>query len=625
MSGLRVTLTGLVVLLAAATPAVAAAPRLVPLADPFPERSFILTLPKPAEVTAQSVTLRENGAPVADLAVSATTGKGGRGAAVALVVDASNSMRGAAIKAAVGAARAFAAQRTSDLAVGVITFNRGHSTLLRPTTDAAAIQRAVAATPALADGTRFYDAVAAAIELLDRTGVGARTVVLLSDGTDVGSSLTSEQVIALARKRNVRLFTVGIRSRDFDPAALRELAERTEASYAESTASGISTIFTKLGRTLSREYLIEYTSRVGPGIGVNVAATVAGIDERATASYTSPALPAWPARGFQPSALDRILQSVWLLFAVIVACAGLAAFAVTRALPTPPDGSVTGRISRFVAPPRSADDDRATSALSRRILGGTERSLRRLQRWPQIKEALDVAQIPMPAEQIAVFTILGTFLGGWLTNFLFGPLLAVVVALAIPVGVYAALKRKLVTLQRKFADQLPDNLEVLASALRAGHSLAGALSVVISDAAEPSRREFRRVVSNDQLGIPLEEALEETVRRMANRDLEQVVLIASLQRRAGGDAAEVLDRVTETVRGRQEVRRLVRTLTAQGRLARWIVTILPVALFALLSFLNPDYAAELYTRTAGIILLVVASGLVVIGSLIIKRIVEIKV
>jgi tight adherence protein B len=166
---------------------------------------------------------------------------------------------------------------------------------------------------------------------------------------------------------------------------------------------------------------------------------------------------------------------------------------------------------------------------------------------------------------------------------------------------------------------------VLASALRAGHSLAGALSVVVGDAAEPSRREFKRVVTNEQLGIPLEEALGETVRRMANRDLEQVGLIASVQRRAGGDVAEVLDRITETVRGRQEVRRLVRTLTAQGRLARWIVTILPVALFLLVSFLNPDYASELYSRPAGIVLLAVAGSLVVIGSLIIKKIVDIKV
>ena len=70
-----------------------------------------------------------------------------------------------------------------------------------------------------------------------------------------------------------------------------------------------------------------------------------------------------------------------------------------------------------VSPPRSEHHDRGPSALSSRILGGTERSLRKLQRWPQMKEALDVTQIPMPAEQIVVFTILGTLFGGWLTNF----------------------------------------------------------------------------------------------------------------------------------------------------------------------------------------------------------------
>ena len=308
------------------------------------------------------MTLRENGAPVADLAVSPTTGKGGRGAAVALVIDASNSMRGEAIWAAVAAARAFAAQRTPDLAIGVITFNRGHTVRLRPTTDEAAIQRTVAVTPVLADGTRSYDALAAAIELLDQAGAGARTVILLSDGSDVGSTLSSEQVIQLAKRRNVRLFTVGIRSGDFDLAPLRELAERTKASYAESTASGIATIFANLGRTLSREYLIEYTSRVGPGIGVDVVATVAGIDDRATASYVSPSLPAPRTRGFQPSALDRILQSAWLLFGVVLACAALAAFAVTRALPAPPDGSVTGRISRFVAAAVGGPRSRAVGA-----------------------------------------------------------------------------------------------------------------------------------------------------------------------------------------------------------------------------------------------------------------------
>jgi tight adherence protein B len=625
MTTLRVALAGLIAVLVAATPATAAAPGLAPLADRFPERSFILTLAKPAELTAESVTLRENGAPVGDLALSAATASGGRGAAVVLVLDASDSMRGRAIEAAVGAACAFVAQKTPNLAIGVITFNSSHSVRLPPTNDSTAIRNALAATPSLAHGTRFYDALAASIKLLDASEARAKSVVLLSDGADVGSALSSDVVVAQAKASNVRLFTVGIRSNDFEPTALRELAVQTRGAYAESGASGISSIFRNLGRALSSEYLIEYTSRVGPDTAVDVVARIAGVEGLATASYTSPALPASSSRGFEPSTVDRILQSAWLLFAVIIACAALAAFAATRALPTRPDGSVVGRISQFVAPPRPENHDRATSVLSTKILSGTERSLRRLQRWSQIKEALDVAQIRIPAEQIAVFTLIGTVFAGWLVNFLVGPLPALVAALSVPVCVYGVARRKLVALQRSFAEQLPDNLEVLASALRAGHSLAGALSVVVGDAAEPSRREFKRVVTNEQLGIPLEEALGETVRRMANRDLEQVGLIASVQRRAGGDVAEVLDRITETVRGRQEVRRLVRTLTAQGRLARWIVTILPVALFLLVSFLNPDYASELYSRPAGIVLLAVAGSLVVIGSLIIKKIVDIKV
>jgi tight adherence protein B len=112
---------------------------------------------------------------------------------------------------------------------------------------------------------------------------------------------------------------------------------------------------------------------------------------------------------------------------------------------------------------------------------------------------------------------------------------------------------------------------------------------------------------------------------MDNADLEQIALVAELQRRTGGNMAEVLDRVVETVRGRFDLRRLVRTLTAQGRMARWIMTALPVILFAAVSVLNPGYEATLYESTGGQIALAVAALMVVAGSLAIKKIVEIKV
>jgi tight adherence protein B len=132
-------------------------------------------------------------------------------------------------------------------------------------------------------------------------------------------------------------------------------------------------------------------------------------------------------------------------------------------------------------------------------------------------------------------------------------------------------------------------------------------------------------VADEQLGVPLEEALGVVARRMASVDLDQVALVSALQRETGGNTAEVLDRVAENVRGRFELRRLVQTLTAQGRMSRWIVSFLPVGLLGLLTLINPEYMAPLYTHAFGRVLLVVAALMVIAGSLVIKRIVTIKV
>jgi tight adherence protein B len=152
----------------------------------------------------------------------------------------------------------------------------------------------------------------------------------------------------------------------------------------------------------------------------------------------------------------------------------------------------------------------------------------------------------------------------------------------------------------------------------------GALSVVVEDAAEPSRGEFRRVVADEQLGVSLEDALNVVARRMDNRDLQQVGLVAALQHETGGNMAEVLDRVTETIRERFEIRRIVQTLTAQGRMSRWVVSLLPIILLATISILNPTYVEPLFKETFGRVLLAVAAVMLVAGSLVIKRIVNIK-
>ena len=112
---------------------------------------------------------------------------------------------------------------------------------------------------------------------------------------------------------------------------------------------------------------------------------------------------------------------------------------------------------------------------------------------------------------------------------------------------------------------------------------------------------------------------------MDNRELEQVALVAALQRETGGNTAEVLDRVTDTIRERFELRRTIQTLTAQGRLSRWVLTLLPLCLFMVIKLINPGYVDIMYSTLAGKILMVIAGISVTAGSFAIKRIVNIKV
>jgi len=151
------------------------------------------------------------------------------------------------------------------------------------------------------------------------------------------------------------------------------------------------------------------------------------------------------------------------------------------------------------------------------------------------------------------------------------------------------------------------------------------LAIVAEDAPEPSRRELRRVLSDEQLGVPLADALNSVTERMHSRDFEHVALVAALQRETGGNTAEVIDTVTETIRERLDLRRLVRTLTAQGRLAAWVVSLLPIVLLVFISIINSHYIHPLFHRTAGVVALGLGAVMLIAGFLVMRRIVDIDV
>jgi tight adherence protein B len=253
-----------------------------------------------------------------------------------------------------------------------------------------------------------------------------------------------------------------------------------------------------------------------------------------------------------------------------------------------------------------------------------ERALEGRRWWERFKEELDVARIETPAIHIVAATALATLAMVLLIRWTVGSVTLSPLGLLVIPAVRLVINRRLRHQRHEFAEQLADNLQIVASALRAGQSMVGAISVVVDEAPEPTRSEFRRIVNDERLGVPLEDAVRDVARRMDNRDLEQVALVAIIQRETGGNTAEVLDRVIDTVRERGTLRRLMETLTAQGRLSQIVVSVLPFALVGVITVLNDEYMKPLFETGTGQLLLLLGAGLSLLGSLFIKRIVDIR-
>jgi len=302
---------------------------------------------------------------------------------------------------------------------------------------------------------------------------------------------------------------------------------------------------------------------------------------------------------------------VGLLVALLT---GLAIISFAR----PRENTLVDRISHFAGRPNRLGIVPRERARPKLALG-----LDNLDWVTKLEDQLDVARIDMTATRVIALTAAATVLMIIVLGLLAVPF--AVLGLLTPLFTRALIVRKRRQIQEEFADQLAPNLQVLASALRVGHSFTGALAVVTDNAHEPSHSELRRVLADEQLGVPVEEAVNRVAERMNSRDLEQVALLAELQRTAGGNAAEVLDTVIGTLRERADVRRLIRTLTAQGRMARWILSGLPVLVAAAMWLLQRDLMRPLLTTGGGQIAIVVAACMVVTGSLVIQKIVTIDV
>lgn len=580
---------------------------------PFPERGFVIDLSKKVSPGSLKPEVRENGVPVHGVALT-PVGSSDLSFGTILAIDASDSMAGKPFDAALGAAATFVEHRSANEQISVVAFNRKIRVVQPLTASGASLRASLGQRPPLAYGTHIYDALGRSLGLLERGRISAAAIVLLSDGADVGSTSSLDAILARARQDRVRIFTVGLRSSAFKAAPLQKLAASTGGTFSEVTStSALRHIYGDLSGKLASEYLLEYRSNAKPGTAVTVSLALQGIGA-GSAGYVAP-IPSGLAP-FHRSLVSRFFLSGLSLFLLSLLAAAVVGGLLLVLLRRPPN-SLISRIGAFVDvdPAKEIEQKRRER---RRVNADRAQSL-----LARMEKEFELGEIAVSPASYVFGTLVLTILAVVILAAISGPL--ALLAVLVPVLSVTWVTRKVQAVRSAFADQLPETLQLLASALRSGHSLIGALSVVVEHAPEPMKRQFNQVLNDDQLGVPVERALQNVAERMKDRDMQQVALLGELQRTAGGNAAEVLDTVVATVRERAEVRRLAKTLTAQGRMARWILTVLPIVLGALIFVTSPQLMKPMLVSGGGQIALVLAALMVVAGSFWIKKIVEIEV
>jgi tight adherence protein B len=178
---------------------------------------------------------------------------------------------------------------------------------------------------------------------------------------------------------------------------------------------------------------------------------------------------------------------------------------------------------------------------------------------------------------------------------------------------------------KKFAAQLPDALELIARALRAGHSLASGFHLVSEELPPPLGIEFRQVYEEQNFGIAIEDALKSLCDRVPNLDLRFFATAVVVQRQTGGDLAEILDKISSLIRERYRIQNQVKALTGEGRLSGIVLIALPFGLFLVMLYLNPEYVSMLWKTEMGVKMSLFALVMQIFGALMIRKIVNIKV
>lgn len=558
-----------------------------------------------------------------------------------LAMDVSNSMAGDRFEAAKAAAITFIDRAPEDLNIGLVTFAGDVTTVAAPTTDHDTVRDAIDGL-ALSQATRLYEGVSAAI---DAAGAeGARSVLLLADGADSTDTPITAALEAITAANEgdeqVTVNVVAIAQSGRARQRLQQLAAAGEGSVIDADdPSQLGALFSQQADAIAQQILVTAVpSAALLGVEGQVQVTVnAGGEIFTDSTFVSiDAAPTGPARPSALAPVERGFQISQSMMLLGLGGAGVAiAVLVIAALGGFGSGSKQDAVDRTIeaytrqgAKKMALAANEPSQSVTQQAVGAASKMLSNNKDLEsKLGTRLEAAGMQIkPAEWLLIHV--GLAVGAGLVGLLItsGGIIGMAIGLFFGVlGPWAFLGFKRSRRVKAFNAQLADTLQLIAGSLSAGLSLAQSVDTVVREGQNPIGTEFRRALIETRLGVEIEDALSGIAERMESKDFEWVIMAIRIQREVGGNLAELLNKVAETIREREYLERQVLTLSAEGRLSVWILGGLPPAFIAYLAVANPTYLEPLFTTTIGWLMLGLMVVLEVVGVFWMKRVVKVEV
>jgi tight adherence protein B len=550
----------------------------------------------------------------------------GRQKAIVLAIDRSQSMAGRPLANALAAARTFIGAAGPSDHVGIVAFGQTAFGLGRFSASAGDAQSSLRGLSVdTHSGTALYDAVVLAASHLGSDSSPGRAIVVVTDGRDVSSSNTLQQAITAAHAAHAAVYAIGVGGPSFTPDALRTLSSETGGSYHQvARTRDLAGVYAALAAELDRTWQLSYVTSARPGMTLHLAANVAGATARSTVLVAGGAPAAVAPTNLIPSVGYSSLGTVIVAFLagllVLLSCCFWFA-------------SRTGNKLRARIEPHLGVVERGTNVRRKQsraaarvqLADGLEQVLGNLKQFKRVQAMLERADLPLRAGELLALCAGSALFFGLLAAAMASPPLVILVAMAVCASLpLAFVSFKAASRIKQFENQLPDLLITMAASLKAGHSFRQGIQSVVDEGAEPAAKEFRRVLTETQLGKPMDNALGDLADRVGSKNLTFVINAVTIQRQIGGSLAGLFDMVADTVRQRQQFMRKVKGLTAMGRMSAYVLVALPIFIAIVVTLMNPVYMAPLYHTASGQKLVGAGLVMILIGSAMLKKTVSFK-